>query len=177
MIINEKNIIDFIELIEKDENFLNPIIDFGERMKTEDKQNKIMGKKMWFLYILLCRQDKYYVGIAYNPEKRIQQHCYQKHGAQFTKIYHPIKILKKINLNTTLLFKAETIEQTMAHELVKNIGVGNGGGGGYGGLDDCLEKDKKFHNDYMYKKYNPDGIKKEKQRIENNIKFLKIHFS
>ena len=45
-----------------------------------------------YAYVLECVENKYYVGIAYNLEKRILQHISSgKRSAIFTKIYKPIK--------------------------------------------------------------------------------------
>lgn len=43
---------------------------------------------MYFVYMLLCRGDVYYTGLAANVEKRYRQHLSGK-GAKFTRAYPP----------------------------------------------------------------------------------------
>ena len=55
-----------------------------------------------YAYVLECVENKYYVGIAYNLEKRILQHISSgKRSAIFTKIYKPVT--KLVNLSNGLL--------------------------------------------------------------------------
>ena len=46
---------------------------------------------MYFVYMLLCRGDVYYTGLAANVEKRYRQHLSGK-GAKFTRAYPPEEI-------------------------------------------------------------------------------------
>ena len=47
---------------------------------------------MWFVYILLCENGSFYIGIALDPQKRLLMHQNGK-GARYTKIYKPIAIV------------------------------------------------------------------------------------
>lgn len=47
---------------------------------------------MWFVYILLCENGSFYIGIALDPKKRLLVHQKGK-GALYTKIYKPIAIV------------------------------------------------------------------------------------
>lgn len=49
-------------------------------------------KKSWHVYILLCTNGAYYVGMSTDVESRFQQHKNSR-GALFTKKNPPIKIL------------------------------------------------------------------------------------
>jgi len=46
----------------------------------------------WFVYILLCVGDKLYTGIAKDPQQRLVAHK-NKHGAKYTRINKPLKIV------------------------------------------------------------------------------------
>lgn len=47
----------------------------------------------YYVYILLCADQTYYVGCTNNLEKRVHQHNFHKNGAHYTKIRRPV-ILK-----------------------------------------------------------------------------------
>src|ERR1035437_4708230 len=65
----------------------------------------------WFLYVLYCTDNKYYIGISYSIIKRLKQHVNgKKKGAVFTKIYHPIKCLELFELPTESRDEAELYE-------------------------------------------------------------------
>jgi len=46
---------------------------------------------MWYLYLLLCDQKTFYVGITDNPEKRLLEHRNKK--SLFTKKFSDIKLV------------------------------------------------------------------------------------
>jgi len=46
---------------------------------------------MWYLYLLLCDQKTFYVGITDNPEKRLLEHKNKK--SIFTKKFSDIKLV------------------------------------------------------------------------------------
>ena len=46
----------------------------------------------YYLYILLCKNNKLYTGIAKNPEERFELHKKGK-GAKYTRSNKPIKIV------------------------------------------------------------------------------------
>ena len=48
----------------------------------------------YYIYILLCKNDKLYTGIARDPEKRFLLHQKNK-GAKFTQKNKPIRIVYK----------------------------------------------------------------------------------
>lgn len=49
---------------------------------------------MWFVYILLCQDGSYYIGITNNLEKRFNDHVSGK-GASYTRSHKPVKIVYK----------------------------------------------------------------------------------
>ena len=56
----------------------------------------------YFIYILECSDNSYYVGCTNNIEKRLKQHNESKWGAHYTKIRRPV-ILKYSEQFGTLL--------------------------------------------------------------------------
>ena len=54
---------------------------------------------MYYLYILLCKNNKLYTGIAKDPEERFLLHQQNK-GAKFTQKNKPIKIVYTEKCNT-----------------------------------------------------------------------------
>lgn len=47
---------------------------------------------MWYVYILLCKNNRLYTGISTNPQKRFEQHQRGK-GAKFTRSNTPLALL------------------------------------------------------------------------------------
>ena len=47
---------------------------------------------MFYVYILLCKDDSLYVGSTNNLEKRFKQHNTSKNGAHYTKIRRPVTL-------------------------------------------------------------------------------------
>ena len=67
---------------------------------------------LWFLYVLLCENDFYYVGITLYPERRLKQH-FNREGANFTKRNKPKKIIEIECLNSKNrkdCYKKETLK-------------------------------------------------------------------
>ena len=48
---------------------------------------------IFFVYILQCADDTYYIGCTNDLERRIKQHNESKLGAHYTKIRRPVKLL------------------------------------------------------------------------------------
>lgn len=53
---------------------------------------------MWYVYILRCENEAFYVGITDNIQKRFQKHV-SGNGANFTKRNHPVEILYRERFN------------------------------------------------------------------------------
>jgi len=47
---------------------------------------------MWFVYILLCKDESLYTGISNNPQKRFLDHKNGK-GGHYTRSHKPVKIV------------------------------------------------------------------------------------
>lgn len=92
------------------------------------------------IYILKCKEDKYYVGkIADNVWKRIKQHFDGK-GAKWTKRYQPIDI---IDVRRGL---TDRDESKVTIDLMKVFGIHNVRGGAYTKMK--LDKDQNEHLEY-----------------------------
>jgi len=48
---------------------------------------------MFWVYILQCNDDTYYVGSTSDMERRLQQHNHSKAGAHYTKIRRPVALV------------------------------------------------------------------------------------
>ncbi|OGK64695.1 hypothetical protein A2313_04350 [Candidatus Roizmanbacteria bacterium RIFOXYB2_FULL_41_10] len=49
---------------------------------------------MWYLYILLCRDNSYYTGISNNVDQRFKDHLKGRGGA-YTRSHPPLKLIYK----------------------------------------------------------------------------------
>lgn len=56
-------------------------------------------KKNWFVYILLCSDNSYYIGSTNDVEKRFKDHI-EGRGAKYTKSHKPIKIIYQEKFST-----------------------------------------------------------------------------
>ena len=54
----------------------------------------------YFVYILECADDSFYVGCTNNLEKRIKQHNESKWGAHYTKLRRPVKLMYQESFDT-----------------------------------------------------------------------------
>jgi len=57
---------------------------------------------MYYVYLLECADDSFYVGCTNNLEKRLRQHNSSKYGAHYTKIRRPV-VLKYMEEFKTLI--------------------------------------------------------------------------
>lgn len=80
------------------------------------------------LYVLKLQEGKYYVGTTHNVEKRYQMHKTGK-GAEWTKIYPPVKILSIKQYNFCDPKKALLEEDGMTIQMMKKYGRNNVRGG------------------------------------------------
>ena len=47
----------------------------------------------WFVYILRCRDNSLYTGIATNLQKRLQEHNFSPRGAKYTRGRRPVSLV------------------------------------------------------------------------------------
>jgi predicted GIY-YIG superfamily endonuclease len=87
------------------------------------------GSKNYWVYVLKLEQDKWYVGVSTNPEKRFQQHKNGFAGARFTKKFKPIDIVDKKNLGKISYDEAQKFENKVVRTYMKKYGYNNVRGG------------------------------------------------
>lgn len=86
--------------------------------------------KHYSLYVLKLEEGKYYVGItSKTPEERFKEHKNGFYGAEWTKIYKPIKIDQSIDLGITTFERAEAYENKVTRKYIKEYGLDNVRGG------------------------------------------------
>lgn len=74
---------------------------------------------MWFVYVLLCKDNSLYTGISNNPQKRFLEHLSGK-GGRYTRSHKPIKIIyleKQVNKNEALKREASIKKLTRPQKI------------------------------------------------------------
>lgn len=61
---------------------------------------------MWYVYVLLCKDNSLYTGISNNPAKRFLEHKNGK-GGRYTKSHKPLKII----YSEKLVSKSEALKR------------------------------------------------------------------
>lgn len=124
-----------------------------------------------YAYVLECSNNKYYVGIGYNPSKRIASHFSEsmKRGSVFTRIYKPIKCIATYDLNTESYQEAELYENLLTIHYSKIYGSENVAGGNFvvrdtlirkKGIDNCIKLNEISVHGKTYKLSQIDILKK-----------------
>ena len=85
---------------------------------------------LYHLYVLQCKDNKWYVGISKKPQERFKKHK-SGSGAFFTKKYKPIKIYKTKPLGKMTYDEAEYYENLCTLAWKKAYGIGKVSGGKY----------------------------------------------
>jgi len=76
---------------------------------------------MWFVYILLCSDNSYYIGISNNVQSRFIQHQNGKGGA-YTRSHRPIKIVyQEQYLDKSTALKRESQLKKLTKAEKKNL--------------------------------------------------------
>lgn len=65
---------------------------------------------MYYVYILKCADDSFYVGCTNNLKRRIFQHNNSKNGAHYTKIRRPVRLLYSEKFETLRLARRREVE-------------------------------------------------------------------
>lgn len=90
-------------------------------MRLEKLRNKTM------IYILLCRQDKFYIGKSTRIEERVLEH-FSNIGSEWTKLYKPIEIIECFEST------GEFDEDNYTKKYMSEYGIENVRGGSYSQL-------------------------------------------
>lgn len=84
----------------------------------------------YWLYILKCEEDKYYIGVtSKTPELRMQEHIKGIRPAKWTMKYKPIKLVDRKDLGMMTYENAEKYENKVIRAYVKKCGINNARGG------------------------------------------------
>lgn len=76
------------------------------------------------IYVLELKNKKYYIGITDDLENRINQH-FNGIGSEWTRMYHPVKVVKTIKANSKF------DEDNITKEYMSKYGIDNVRGGSY----------------------------------------------
>jgi len=96
--------------------------------KSYNKKANIETGENYYVYVILCEDHFYYIGISLDPEERFKLHTSGK-GARFTKEHPPIKMIEKENTGTNIIGLAMILESYKVKECIKKYGHNNIGGG------------------------------------------------
>lgn len=121
------------------------------------------------LYVLALECDKYYVGISRNVKKRFDAHQ-RGEGAEWTKLYKPLKVISDTQLAFCSYTKVKPYEDQKTIELMKKYGRENVRGGMYCAIDQNIVDS--FLGDNLCKEIDAaaEASFKRRQRIETKRK-------
>lgn len=131
------------------------------------------------LYVLSLEDGKYYVGISRNVKKRFDAHrCGE--GAEWTKLYKPLKVISDTQLAFCSYTKVKPYEDGKTIELMKKYGRHNVRGGIYCAIDQniidsflgeslCKEIDAAVEARLQRKKKTEERQRKRKERINTPL--------
>ena len=89
----------------------------------------ISQNKHWWLYVLKLEDNKWYVGISTNVDKRFHQHKKGFAGAAWTKKYKPIALHDKQDLGFCEIERAQLYEGRVTRRYMEEYGDNNVRGG------------------------------------------------
>lgn len=87
-------------------------------------------EKPIYLYVLSLQGGFYYIGMSRNVEARFKKHLKGK-GANWTRRYKPIAVIKTINTELTNDAEAALLEDKLTLEYAETYGTDKVRGGGY----------------------------------------------
>jgi predicted GIY-YIG superfamily endonuclease len=95
-----------------------------------NKINSLMNnmKPLHYIYTLLLKNNKYYIGKTKNPKYRLQQH-YNSYGSEWTKKYSPIKLIQLTKSN------GDFNEDIVVFKYMRKYGINNVRGGSFSKLN------------------------------------------
>ena len=87
-------------------------------------------KRNYTVYVLKLQEEKYYVGVTYNPEKRIKTHG-KKKGSKWTHIYKPVETVYQQEIGEMDYYDAEYFENYYTYLAIQKYGWENVRGGAF----------------------------------------------
>lgn len=86
--------------------------------------------KHWWLYVLRCEHDKWYVGITTKtPEERFVEHHDNIRGAAWTREHKPIELFDTRSLGMVSEKRAKFAENRAVRKYIRRYGLDNVRGG------------------------------------------------
>ena len=108
--------------------------------------------KNWWLYILELEQGKFYVGItSTHPNTRFEEHKLGRRAAYWTMKFKPIRIESYEDLGHVSKEHAETYENKITRQLMKERGLNNVRGGDLRDLEEYVQRFGYFRNKDSWK--------------------------
>ena len=120
-------------------------------MVTQGKIKDRISDTNWYVYLLKLQDEKYYVGIAVDPNKRFLEH--QKQGKDcpnWCKKYKAIKIIETFETKYKGMKDATLIEDIYTLKYIEKFGSENVRGGRYLWSDSKIKKKSKSHLERGY---------------------------
>lgn len=88
----------------------------------------IGAMREYTVYVLKCQQNKYYVGVTFQPAKRLKAHNKGK-GSLWTSLYKPIEVIYEQEIGAMHYFDAEVYEDYYTYLAIAKYGEDNVRGG------------------------------------------------
>ena len=120
-------------------------------MVTKGKITTRESNTNWFIYVLELENQKYYVGIAVDPEQRFIEHQkQQKKCSIWCKKHKAQKIVEVIDTGHRRMIDASFLEDIISLEYIKKYGAANVRGGRYLGSEQKVRKASDCHTKRGY---------------------------
>lgn len=118
---------------------------------TQGKIKDRISDTNWYVYILKLEDEKYYIGIAIDPNKRFLEHQQQgKDCASWCEKHKPIEIIEIIETNYKAMKDATLIEDIHTLRYIETFGAENVRGGRYLGNVSSVKRKSKPHLERGY---------------------------
>lgn len=114
-------------------------------MVTNGKTKERVSSTNWSVYVLRLRENKFYIGVSVDVDKRYKQHTEMgKDSASFCNKYGIECLWEIIDTGKTKLNEAMVIEDEIALKYLKKYGISNVRGGRFLGNNQTIERKLKF---------------------------------
>ncbi len=100
----------------------------NKNLKLTDANQWIGYKRNYTVYVLKLQQDKYYVGVTFQPERRLKAQNKGK-ASRWTGIYKPVEVLYQQEIGEMDYYDAEYFENYYTYLAIQKYGWENVRGG------------------------------------------------